>query len=82
MGTRPKKSPANSEELAGPPQEALLTLSPERSEGYRMSQGEAEPSAAEVAAALTRVALALGGAWTITIKESGQLALTELDEDS
>lgn len=45
-----------------------------------MTQGEAEPNATEVAAALVEVALELGGAWTIEIDEHGQLALAQLPE--
>lgn len=43
-----------------------------------MTEGGAERNAADVAAALTKVALALGGKWTIEVQEDGQLRLTEV----
>lgn len=57
-----------------------MTLPPSGARVNRMTQGEAEPNATEVAAALVEVALELGGAWTIEIGEDGQLALAQLPE--
>jgi hypothetical protein len=45
-----------------------------------MEQGRPEDAAAQVAAALTEVALRLGGAWRIEISEDGQLALVPDDD--
>lgn len=45
-----------------------------------MSQGRAEHAAAEVAAALTEIALRLGGTWRIEIEENGQLRLVPSDD--
>lgn len=45
-----------------------------------MRQGERDANAPEVAAALTRVALELGGTWGIVIDATGQLHLRPLDD--
>ena len=46
-----------------------------------MEQGRPEDAASQVAAALARVALDLGGAWVIEIAEDGQLRLAPKSDD-
>lgn len=45
-----------------------------------MTEGEAEPSAAEICTALLEVALELGGGWTVEISPDGQLSLAQLPD--
>lgn len=47
-----------------------------------MEQGRPQDATAQIAAALTEVALRLGGAWRIEIEEGGQLHLVPSDEES